>query len=146
MVFVAALLPMPGESFANEFAANPSAISFPAPQATGEGPFGLTWESVRDEFYHDCPEPLAQKAFDELRHQSFTVFIERCPIERWPEVPSTYILMKDDRALEVCWVRRNAVDRLGADLVEMDGGHWPFLARPAALADVPTAVASASAS
>ncbi len=135
MVFVAALLPVPGEPFADEFAANPGAISFPAPQATGAGPFGLTWESVREGFYHDCPESLAREAFRTLRHQSFTVFTERCPLTIWPEVPSTYVLMKDDRALEVGWVRRNAVDR-GAEVIDMDGGHSPFLARPTELSDV----------
>jgi pimeloyl-ACP methyl ester carboxylesterase len=144
MVFVAGLLPVPGSAFADEVAANPDAISFPAPQARGVGPFGLTWESVRDGFYHDCPEHLARKAFRELRHQSFTVFIERCPIDRWPETPSTYILMRDDRAVEVCWVRRNAVDRVGADLVELDGGHSPFLARPSELCDALVCAASGS--
>jgi Alpha/beta hydrolase family len=141
MVFVAALLPVPGKTFADEFAANPDAVSFPAPQATGEGPFGLTWESVRDGFYHDCPEVLARNAFRNLRHQSFTVFTERCPIDRWPDVSSTYVLMRDDRALEVSWVRRNAVT-LGADVVELDGGHSPFFARPIELCDVLVAEAS----
>jgi len=146
MVFVAALLPVPGKAYAEEFAANPDAISFPAPQAAGEGPFGLTWESVRAGFYHDCPEDLAQKAFHELRHQSFTVFTERCPIDRWPDTPSTYVLMREDRVLDAAWVRRNAVDRLGMDVVELDGGHSPFFARAGELCDVLTSVASASAS
>lgn len=140
MVFVAALLPVPGETFADEFAANPGAVSFPAPQATGDGPFGLTWKSVRDGFYHDCPEALAREAFRTLRHQSFTVFIEKCPLTAWPEVPSTYVLMRDDRALEVGWVRRNAVER-GAEVIELDGGHSPFLARPVELADVLVGIA-----
>ena len=42
MVFVAGLLPVPGKAYVEELAANPDAISFPAPQAAGEGPFGLT--------------------------------------------------------------------------------------------------------
>lgn len=135
MVFVSGLIPVPGTTFADEFAANPGAVSFPAPQAMGDGPFGLTWESVRDGFYHDCPEALARKAFRELRHQSFTVFTERCPIDHWPDVPSTYILMTDDRAIDVGWVRRNAVSR-GADVVELYGGHSPFFARPTELSDI----------
>ena len=146
MVFVAGLLPVPGKAYVEELAANADAISFPAPDATGEGPFGLTWESVRAGFYHDCPEALAQKTFHEFRHQSFTVFTERCPIERWPDAPSTYVLMRDDRALEAGWVRRNAVDRLGMDVVELDGGHSPFFARAGELCDLRTSVASASAS
>ena len=144
MVFVAALVPVPGETFAAEFAANPRAVSFPAPQTTGDGPFGLTWESVRDGFYHDCPEALARKAFRTLRNQSFTVFVERCPLDQWPDVPSTYLLMKDDRALDVDWVRRIAIDRLGAAVIEMDGGHSPFFAHPIELSNVLADIADSS--
>lgn len=133
MVFVGGLLPVPGQSFADHLAANPDAVSFPEPQEHGSGPFGLSWEAVREGFYHDCPEALGRKAFNELRHQSFTVFIERCPIDRWPDTPSDYVLMRDDRAVGESWARRNAVDRIGARVIELDGGHSPFFARPAEL-------------
>lgn len=136
MVFVGGLLPVPGQSFAEHLGANPDAITFPEPQAQGAGPFGLTWESVRDGFYHDCPEPMARHAFDELRHQSFTVFTERCPIDRWPDTPSTYVLMRDDHAVGESWARRNAVGRIGARVVELDGGHSPFFSRPVELSGV----------
>jgi hypothetical protein len=63
----------------------------------------LDLESVREGFYHDCPEPLARRAFSVLRHQSFAAFTEECPIDRWPDVPSTYVLMREDRAVgELC--------------------------------------------
>lgn len=136
MVFVGGLLPVPGQSFAQHLAANPDAITFPAPQEHGVGPFGLTWESVRDGFYHDVPEAMARQAYDELRHQSFMVFTERCPIDCWPDTSSTYVLMRDDRAIGEPWARRNAVDRIGARVVELDGGHSPFFSRPAELSAV----------
>jgi len=136
MVFVGGLLPVPGQSFAEHLGANPDAITFPEPQEHGDGPFGLTWEAVREGFYHDCPEVLARRAFDELRHQSFTAFTESCPIDRWPDTPSTYVLMRHDRAVGESWARRNAVDRIGASIVELDGGHSPFFARPAELSAV----------
>jgi hypothetical protein len=99
MVFLAALVPEPGRVFADHLADNPDAITFAAGAMTGDGPFGLTFESVRDNFYHDCPEALVSKAFRELRDQALTVFVEQCPIDRWPDTPSTYILMNDDRAV-----------------------------------------------
>ncbi|MGV0037028.1 alpha/beta fold hydrolase [Mycobacterium colombiense] len=136
MVFVGGLLPVPGQSFVEHLGANPDAIMFPEPQQHGDGPFGLTWESVREGFYHDCPESLARHAFDELRYQSFTVFTERCPISRWPDTPSTYVLMRDDRAVGESWARRNAVARIGAQVVELDGGHSPFFARPSEVSAV----------
>jgi pimeloyl-ACP methyl ester carboxylesterase len=143
MVFVGGLLPVPGHRFVDHLADNPDAISFPAGENSGSGPFGLTWESVRAGFYHDCPESLARQAFDELRGQSFTVLTERCPLECWPDVPSTYVLMRHDRAVGRSWARRNAVDRVGATVIEMDGGHSPFFARPTELGDVLAGVAEA---
>lgn len=134
MVFVGGLLPVPGQSFAQHLGTNPDAIMFPQPKGGGAGPFGLTWEAVRKGFYHDCPEGIARRDFEEMRHQSFTVFIECCPIPDWPSTPSTYILLRDDRTVGERWARRNAVDRIGADVVEIDGGHSPFFSRPAELA------------
>lgn len=136
MVFVGGLLPVPGQSFVDHVAESPDAVTFPAPQEHGSGPFGLTWESVREGFYHDCPEALARRAFDELRHQSFTVLTECCPIDRWPDAPSTYVLLRDDRAVGQSWARRNAAGRIGASVVELDGGHSPFFSRPAELSAV----------
>lgn len=136
MVFVGGLLPVPGQPFARHLETNPDAITFPEPEGGGTGPFGLTWEAVRLGFYHDCPEDVARQAFQEMRHQSFTVFVEPCPISDWPPTPSTYILLRDDRAVGAGWARRNAMDRIGADVVEIDGGHSPFFSRPVELAAV----------
>lgn len=136
MVFVAGLLPVPGTAFVDHLADNPEAITFPEPQSRGAGPFGLTWEAVRDGFYHDCPQDIAQRAFDEMRHQSFTILIEPCPVPKWPGTPSTYILPRHDRAVGHSWARLNAVERIGARLIELDGGHSPFFSRPVDLARV----------
>lgn len=135
MVFVGGLLPVPGVTFADHLADNPDAVIFPKPEAGGTGPFGMTWESVRAGFYHDCPQDIARSAFAEMRAQSFTIFLEPSPLEEWPDVPSTYVLLRHDRAVGASWARRNA-DRVGAQLVELDGGHSPFFARPVELAEL----------
>lgn len=134
MVFVAGLLPVPGRSFVEHLATEPEAITFPSPAPGGTAPMGLTWESVRAGFYHDCPESVAREAFDHMRRQSFTPFVETCPVERWPQTPATYILMRDDRAVSTSWVRWHAVHRIGATVLELDGGHSPFFAQPVRLA------------
>ncbi|WP_396930283.1 alpha/beta hydrolase [Mycolicibacterium sp.] len=133
MVFVGGLLPVPNTPFADHLADNPDAITFPDPQPGGTGPFGLSWETVCEGFYHDCPVDIAQRAFQNMRHQSFTVFLEPCPVEVWPDTPSTYVLLSDDRAVGATWARRNA-HRVSADLIEFDSGHSPFFARPVELA------------
>ncbi|MED5812123.1 alpha/beta hydrolase [Mycolicibacterium sp. 050232] len=135
MVFVGGLLPVPGVTFADHLADNPDAVIFPEPEAGGSGPFGMTWESVRAGFYHDCPQDIARSAFAEMRAQSFTIFLEPSPLEEWPDVPSTYILLRDDRAVGASWAWRNAV-RIGARLIELDGGHSPFFTRPVELAEL----------
>lgn len=136
LVFVGGLLPVPGIAFADHLADNPDAITFPEPHSRGTGPFGLTWESVREGFYHDCPVDISQRAFHEMRPQSLTVFVEQCPVPTWPDTPSVYIVLRDDRAVGRSWAVRNAVDRIGARLIELDGGHSPFFSRPAELARV----------
>ncbi len=135
MIFVGGLLPVPGVTFAEHIAQNPDAVIFPEPDAGGSGPFGMTWESVRAGFYHDCPQGIARSAFAQMRSQSFTVFLEPSPLAEWPDAPSTYILLRDDRAVGASWARRNAV-RIGATLIELDGGHSPFFAQPVELAEL----------
>lgn len=140
MIFLAGLIPAPGQTFVEHLAANPDAMTFDAELAPDGGPFGLTWESVRNGFYHDCPEPLARRAFNGLRSQSFTVLTERCPLDVWPDVPSTYIVMRDDRAVGPDWSRRVAREQINADVIEMDGGHSPFFARSSQLCDILVAI------
>ena len=139
MVFVAALIPTPRRSFADYLAENPDAINFSSFGTTtsGEGgPFGLTWESVREGFYHDCPEHLARGAFEELRGQAFTAFTEECPLDQWPNTPSSYVLMADDRTLRPEWARRAAAGLPLAQMHTLRGGHSPFFAQPTALSEL----------
>jgi hypothetical protein len=130
MVFVAGLIPVPGRSFVEHLAENPGVVTFPAPGSTGEGPFGLDFEVVRAGFYHDVDEEVAREAFGRLRRQAFAVLTERCPIAQWPDVPARFIVMSDDRAVDPAWSRRMALGHPRGGLIEMAGGHSPFLAQP----------------
>lgn len=47
----------------------------------------------------------------------------------------TVVVAGDDRTLRPDWLRHAARERLGADIVELPGGHCPHVARPAQLAD-----------
>jgi|HubBroStandDraft_6_1064221.scaffolds.fasta_scaffold152814_2 pimeloyl-ACP methyl ester carboxylesterase len=142
MVFLAAMVPVPGMVYLDYLATEPDAVTFSTATSLGQGELpepgaaGVDWAAARDGFYQDCPEPVARRAWERLRPQSMTVFTERCPIDVWPDVPSTYILMTDDRAVNPAWSRRVAKDRIGADLIELGGGHSPFYSRPVELAQV----------
>ena len=87
-------------------------------------------------FYHDVPRALALEAVAHLRPQAATVFSEPSPLTAWPDVPTRYLLCRDDRIVPPEWSRRVADERLGVVADEIDGSHSPFLARPAELADV----------
>ena len=138
LVFLGAMVPMPGQRYVDYIGGHPDAIIFDGtPRPNDEGGEGqLSWRAAFEGFYQDCPEPVARHAWERLRHQEMTVFTEQCPIDRWPDVACTYVLMSEDRAVNPEWSRRVAHERLGADLVELPGSHSPFYSRPAELADV----------
>ena len=143
MAFLSALVPLPGRSFVDSLAEHPDILPFVATvNEVGEA-IGFSWESIRDAFYHDCPEALARKAFRTLRRQSITVFVEQCPLTQWPEVPASSIVMTRDRVVDPAWSRGMARDLHGGSLIELDGGHSPFFANPRALCDVLTDLAGA---
>jgi hypothetical protein len=53
-----------------------------------------------------------------------------------PDVPKSYILMRDDRMIRPQWSRVAAPQRLGFQPIELSGGHSPMLADPEQLAEV----------
>jgi hypothetical protein len=55
------------------------------------------------------------------------------PRAEWPAVPAAYVVTSDDRALAPGW-QREAAAANGLDVVELAGGHSPFVARPEELA------------
>ncbi len=147
LVFLGAMVPMPGMTYA-EYLATQDAISFsseaggeawdpeePRPEPAAAGGAVISWSAARAGFYQDLPEEVARRAWERLRPQAMTVFSEPCPIDTWPEVPATYVLMTEDRAVNQAWSRRVATERLGAAVIELPGGHSPFYSRPAELAE-----------
>jgi pimeloyl-ACP methyl ester carboxylesterase len=118
LVFVAGMVPAPGESF-NGWWKNTD--------YEGSG--------YEDVFYHDVPPELAAEAQSKERGQADKVLEEPWPLERLPDVPTRYLLCRDDRMFSAEWARRHARERLGIEADEMDGGHYIALSRPSELAD-----------
>jgi pimeloyl-ACP methyl ester carboxylesterase len=126
MIFVSALLPVPGRSFRDQ--QQEEEIMFPY---VG-GKAGL-----RERFYERCAPEDADRAMRLLRRQSETPFVERTPLEAWPDVPASSIVCGDDRAVSPAWSVRAARGRLGVEPVVLEGSdHSPFLSRPVELADL----------
>jgi pimeloyl-ACP methyl ester carboxylesterase len=140
MVFLGAMVPMPGVSYA-EYLLTPEAagaITMPMHRVDRDdlGRTVVPPDVAREIFFPDCPVADRERAIGRLTPNAATAFTERCPLDRWPDVPSTYVLMTEDRAVGTDWSRRVAAARLGGELRELPGSHSPFYARPAELADL----------
>ena len=123
LVLVAGMVPTRAESAQEMFA---STGYEPAVQGD-DGDLAL--------FYHDLPPSLAAEALAKRRHQAETPWREPWPLAAWPNVPTRYLLCRDDRVLPAPWTRHLVRNRLGIAPDDIDGGHYPALGRPRELAD-----------
>jgi len=91
---------------------------------------------VVDEFFHDVPPDVVAEALARgERKQSGTPFEKPWPLKAWPDVPTRFLLCRDDRFFPAEFMRRVVRDRLSITPDEIDGGHLPALARPKELVE-----------
>ena len=69
------------------------------------------------------------------RDETSKALREPWPLEAWPEIPTRYLLCRDDRMFQADWARRHARERLGIEADELDGGHYISLSHPRELAE-----------
>jgi pimeloyl-ACP methyl ester carboxylesterase len=124
LVLVAAMVPKPGES-PGQWWANTGWDSSPI-----DGGF----DPIKT-FFHDVPPDVVAEAMarDE-RKQSNTPFEQPWPLAAWPDVPTKFLLCRDDRFFPAEFMRRVVRERLGIAPDEIDSGHLPALSRPNELA------------
>ncbi|WP_188191344.1 alpha/beta fold hydrolase [Nonomuraea sp. SYSU D8015] len=121
LVLVTAMIPKPGE-----------------PPADWWDNTGFTHRDMNDPiglFLHDVPRDLAEESLTRSRDHAEKALEEPWPLERWPDVPTRFLLCRDDRFFEPEFMRGVVRDRLGIRPDEIDGSHAPMLARPKELAD-----------
>ncbi|HEV2311318.1 MAG TPA: alpha/beta hydrolase [Acidimicrobiia bacterium] len=129
LVLVAAMVPTPGE-------------------APGDWWTDTGWERARREdqlargdttdgvdplvdFFHDVPADVVAEAMARgERPQSGTPFTRPLPLTAWPDVPTRFLLCRDDRFFPATFLRRVVGDRLGLVADELASGHLPALAHP----------------
>ena len=129
MILVAAMVPRPGESGAEWWVNTGHATAL---QATGRGP-DASGDPV-EMFLHDVPAEVARESEHHVSPQSETPFEAPWPLDAWPDVPTRFLLCRDDRFFPAEFQRRVVRERLGIEPDEMDGGHLPALSRPHELA------------
>ncbi len=145
LVLVAAMVPLPGEEprewwratghpdsrvrraarDAQRAGAGPAAEDVPESAVPG---------SAADPFFQDLPPELAAEAAGRWRRQSGTPAARPWPMAAWPEVPTRFLLCRQDRLFPAPFLRSVVAERLGMAPDEMPGGHFPMLSRPAELA------------
>jgi pimeloyl-ACP methyl ester carboxylesterase len=118
LVLVAAMIPAPGELFADWWA------------NTG-------YETPGDDnlFYHDVAPDLAAESKRRARDEAARALHEPWPLSHWPDTPTRYLLCRDDRMFPAHWARSHARERLGIEADEIESGHYVSLSRPGALAE-----------
>jgi len=121
MVLLAAMVPRPGES-GGEWWSNTA-------HATAPG-----FDDPIELFLHDVPDDVTGESEHHVWPQSEGVFADPWPLDAWPDVPTRFLLCRDDRFFPADFQRRVVRERLGIDPDEMDGGHLPALAHPHELA------------
>ncbi|HUY25476.1 MAG TPA: alpha/beta hydrolase [Candidatus Saccharimonadales bacterium] len=136
LLFIAALLPIPGKSLADQFAENLNIID---PRFSfldnGDGFCSIDPALAPSFFYNDCSRADADWATSKLRVQTTVTITEETPLAVWPTIPCSYIYGDLDRVVQPAWAAQAARERLGIDPIEMTGvGHSPFLSQPRQLA------------
>ena len=129
MILVAAMVPRPGES-GGEWWVNTGHAT--ALQAGARGPDAS--DDPLELFLHDVPADVARESERHVHPQSGAVFEDPWPLAAWPDVPTRFLLCRDDRFFPADFQRRVVRERLGIEPDEIDGGHLPALSRPHELA------------
>jgi pimeloyl-ACP methyl ester carboxylesterase len=124
LVFVAAMIPAPGESANDWWASSGHREAFA----------GHDYDT-RELSFHDVPDELATEALARSRDETSQAISEPWPLDGWPNVPTRYVLFRDDRVFPADFARRHARERLGVVAEEIGGGHCAYLSRPAELAE-----------
>jgi pimeloyl-ACP methyl ester carboxylesterase len=132
LVFVNAMIPMPGET-AGEWWAN-TGWEEARVAAAQRGSYSPSFDPATY-FLHDLPPETVKQGEAHERPEADVVFGERCRFEAWPPVPIHVIAGRDDRFFPIDFQRRVANERLHVTIDDLPGGHLLALANPRGLAD-----------
>lgn len=127
LVFVNAMIPMPGERAGAWWGATGAVEA--REQAAARGGYASEFD-VATYFLHDVPQDVLRTGPQQPREQSEAVFGEPCRFESWPDIPIHVLAGKDDRFFPIEFQRRVARERLGKALEEIPGGHLVALSNP----------------
>lgn len=131
LVFVNAMIPMPGETPGAWWDNTGSLEAREA--AAQQGGYSAEFDPAVY-FLHDVPPAVAAKGEPHQRPEADAVFGSVCSFDSWPSVPIRVVVGADDRFFPVEFQRTLARDRLGLEADVLPGGHLIALSRPLGLA------------
>ena len=131
LVFVAARMPLPGES-QTELSPRWHVPGLGDSTAVDEAGWARVGPAAREVFYADCPPGLADEAMSRLRPMRSAVPARPLDEPAWLTAPTAYVVCRRDRVVRVDRQRERAA--LVDEHHELDCGHSPFLAVPGDLA------------
>jgi hypothetical protein len=133
LVYLAAVIPQPGESFLSQFRKDPGMF---CPDWVGKDPTKDASLAVHF-LFHDCTSKVAQWALSTLRLMNATRgMAEECPLGKWPDVVSSYISCSEDRTINPVWWEKAARERLHVEPIQIKAGHVPHVSQPLQLASI----------
>jgi len=140
MVFVSALLPRPGERFADQNAREGILLGEYQAGVELDAAGRRRWfdpDLARRTMYSDCSDADATWAFARLRAQASTMYLEPSPLVRWPDVPVIDVRGDDDRLVSPRWAAAAVPARLGVSPIVLPGaGHTLIVSHAPQLADI----------
>ncbi len=120
-------------------------------KADQTGMFGTEWPQWDGDdpaeaayfLFHSCDLATLRWALGTLRTWRPAAAYDETPGPA-PDVPSTYVLPREDRTLTPTWMRAASRDRLSVDAVEVAGDHCPHVAYSDMVAALLTGLSSRS--
>jgi pimeloyl-ACP methyl ester carboxylesterase len=134
LILVAAMVPAPGES-PGEWWSN---TGYEVAKRDQDARDGRQTDGSFDPveiFLHDVPSQVVAQSLAHVKNQSGTPFVKKWPLRAWPDVPTRFLLCRDDRFFPADFMRRIVQERLGRTPDEMNSGHLPALSHPAELVE-----------
>jgi pimeloyl-ACP methyl ester carboxylesterase len=134
IVLVAGMTPSPGER-PGDWWANTGQPEAARQFAIEEGRHPDNDFDPVEVFLHDVAPDIAAESALHVRAQAAKPFESPWPLAAWPDVPTRFLLCRQDRLFPADFQRRVVTARLGITPDEMDSGHLPALSRPTELAE-----------
>jgi pimeloyl-ACP methyl ester carboxylesterase len=110
-----------------------------AMQTNDDGTLTLDLDASVPVFYADCAEDDIAAAREQLGEHSGASFGQPLRAAAWHDIPSTYVVCTEDRAISPAFQR--ALTTRTTSFVEWPVSHSPFFSRPDLVADLLTSLA-----